>query len=85
MRRIMRLIDADKLHDYWSPDGGRAFPADYFLFTIEIAPTVEAIPISVIKDEIYRLGKCQLYTEANYLGWLLTYWELVMKGDEETQ
>ena len=37
----MRLIDADKLIEYWERDRGRKFDADYFIHTIEHAPTIE--------------------------------------------
>ena len=38
----MRLIDADKLIAYWGPDHNRLFYADYFIHTLETAPTVKA-------------------------------------------
>lgn len=40
----MRLIDADALMKNWERDRGRMFDADYFIFTIEHAPTIEAVP-----------------------------------------
>lgn len=35
-----RLIDADALEAYWKPDHNRYFDADYFIHTIESAPTI---------------------------------------------
>ena len=35
-----RLIDADALEEYWKPDHNRYFDADYFIHTIESAPTI---------------------------------------------
>ena len=46
----MRLIDADYLVEYWKPDGGRMFDADYFIWTVEHAPTVDAVPVIRCKD-----------------------------------
>ena len=37
----MRLIDADALKAYWQPDHDREFSADYFIHTIDVAPTIE--------------------------------------------
>jgi len=79
----MRLIDADDLD---VRDVSPCYGSEQMGVTdvdIENAPTIEAIPISVIKDEMFRLEKCQLYDTANYLGYLLAYWELVMKGEED--
>ena len=41
----MRLIDADALKEEWIKDTGRAFPADYFIFTIDRSPTIDAVPV----------------------------------------
>ena len=46
----MRMIDADYLVDYWKPDGGRTFDADYFIWTVEHAPTIDAVPVLRCKD-----------------------------------
>jgi hypothetical protein len=52
----MRLIDADSLIKNWERDRGRMFDADYFIFTIEHAPTVDAEPVVRCKD-------CKNWTE----------------------
>ena len=41
----MRLIDADALTKNWERDKGRMFDADYFIFTIEHTPTIDAVPV----------------------------------------
>ena len=41
----MRLIAADALKEEWIKDTGRAFPADYFIFTIDRSPTIDAAPV----------------------------------------
>ena len=46
----MRLIDADFLIDYWEPDVGRRFVADNFLWTVELAPTIDAVPVVRCRD-----------------------------------
>lgn len=48
--KMTRLIDADYLVEYWKPDGGRMFDADYFIWTVEHAPTVDAVPVIRCKD-----------------------------------
>ena len=57
----MRLIDADYLIDYWKPDVGRGFVADYFIWTVDHAQTIDAVPVIRCKDckhwyEKYRHG-----------------------------
>ena len=42
-----RLIDGDKLKEYWQPDHNRYFDADHFIHTIEFAKTV--IPASEVE------------------------------------
>lgn len=42
-----RLIDGDKLKEYWQPDHNRYFDADHFIHTIEVAKTV--IPRSEVE------------------------------------
>jgi len=37
----MKLIDADRLIEWWKPDVGRMFYADQFIHTLEFAPTIE--------------------------------------------
>lgn len=49
----MRLIDADALMKNWERDRGRMFDADYFIFTIEHAPTIDAVPVVRCKDCTY--------------------------------
>ena len=60
----MRLIDADYLIDYWKPDVGRSFVADYFMWTVDHAPTIDAVPVIRCKDCKYY--EADLY--ANPLG-----------------
>ena len=43
-----RLIDADKLLEYWQPDHDRLFVVDYFIHTIEHAKTI--IPAEPCND-----------------------------------
>ena len=40
---MTRLIDADYLIDYWKPDVGRSFTADNFMWTVDHAPTIDAV------------------------------------------
>lgn len=47
---MARLIDADALMKNWERDKGRMFDADYFIFTIEHAPTIDAVPVVRCKD-----------------------------------
>ena len=47
---IMRPIDADFLIDYWKPDAGRSFTKDNFMWTVEHAPTVDAVPVIRCKE-----------------------------------
>jgi hypothetical protein len=49
----MRLIEADYLVEYWEPDGGRMFDANYFIWTVEHAPTIDAVPVIRCKDCIH--------------------------------
>ena len=53
---MARLIDADALTKNWERDRGRMFDADYFIFTIEHAPTIDAVPVVRCKD-------CKCWTE----------------------
>ena len=77
----MRLIDADKLYDKWSPDGGRVFPADYFLFTIEVAPTIEAVPIDFIRDFMTTVNMEKHLA----LDMLLDAWQEYLWNEEDYQ
>ena len=46
----MKLIDANYLVEYWKPDSGRMFDADYFIWTVDHAPTIDAVPVIRCKD-----------------------------------
>ena len=78
---MVRLIDADKLNIY---DGSPAYGTCVMGVTeedIELAPTVDAIPIEFIKSEIARMKEglnphhpeCAIYAED--LGILIEEWE----------
>lgn len=72
----MRLIDADALIKYWEQDCGRKFVADYFIHTIEVAPTIEERPTGEWvhdKKSLWDIAKCSLcgettigYRDSNY-------------------
>lgn len=47
---MARLIDADALMKNWERDKGRMFDADYFIFTIEDAPTIDAVQVVRCRD-----------------------------------
>ena len=52
--KTMRPIDADALMKNWERDRGRMFDADYFIFTIEHAPTIDAVPVRHGRWEDYE-------------------------------
>ena len=58
----MRPIDADYLVEYWKPDGRRMFVADYFIWTVKHAPTVDAVPVIRCRDCKYNSN-----TDGNYV------------------
>lgn len=87
----MRLIDADNIKEkilaYWGCDpsyyeGTEADRDAYTLSRLEITPTIEAIPLSFIREEIERLDKCNLTELADYMRNVLIYYDAVQKGEE---
>lgn len=61
-----RLIDGNELKNQWEKDRGRNFPADYFIHTIDFAPTIDAVVVTRCekcdynKDEycVHYMGIC---------------------------
>jgi hypothetical protein len=78
----MRLIDADELFATVDADcynGATIFDA---LEVIKDSPTIKAIPLSFIREEIERLDKCKLTDTAEYLRNVLKYYDAVERGEE---
>lgn len=51
---MTRYIDADALKELWQPDHNRKFEADYFIHTIDNAPTADVVEVVRCKDCKYR-------------------------------
>lgn len=47
---MTRYIDADALKELWQPDHNRKFDADYFIHTIDNAPTADVVEVVRCKD-----------------------------------
>lgn len=43
---MTRYIDADALKELWQPDHNRKFEADYFIHTIDNAPTADVVEVT---------------------------------------
>jgi hypothetical protein len=70
----MRLIDADDFRDDWRWQGQEYSPQD-IIEEIDDAPTIEAIPISYLDEEIERCKKEGMEAEAYFLNEICRYWE----------
>lgn len=82
-KKSMRLIDAEHLK--WNVGGIECgeITVDYLIWIIDNQePTIEAIPLSFIQDEIKRLDKCKLTDLADYMRNVLMYYDAVQRGDE---
>lgn len=78
----MRLIDVDELYatvDIDCYNGATIFDA---LEVIKDSPTIEAVPLSFIRDEVERLDKCNLTELADYMRNVLKYYDAVQRGEE---
>lgn len=51
---MTRYIDADALKELWQPDHNRKFDADYFIHTIDNAPTADVVEVVQCKDCKHR-------------------------------
>ena len=92
----MRLIDADallkvfkaKISAYRQVEGKHNWgdhcriPAFEFMDALKRAKTIEAIPLSFIREEIERLDKCRLTDTADYLREVVKYYDAVQRGEE---
>lgn len=47
---MTRYIDADALKELWQPDHNRKFDADYFIHTIDNAPTADVVEVVRCKN-----------------------------------
>lgn len=92
----MRLIDANVLLKvfkaligaYRQSEGKHNWgdhcriPAFEFMDALKSAKTIEAIPLSFIRDEVERLDKCKLTELADYMRNVLKYYDAVQRGEE---
>ena len=58
-RTRMKLIDADRLIEWWKPDVGRMFYADNFIHTLEFAPTIKTKEIKYYDEDesVWKIGR----------------------------
>lgn len=84
----MRLIDADSFDDFLD-EYNRTHElgitrVEYKRFSNVLfeMPTIEAIPLSFIRDEVERLDKCKLTELADYMRNVLKYYDAVQRGEE---
>lgn len=82
----MRLIDANKIKWQMVPESlGNGRYVDGYVANerdIDAMPTIEAIPLSFIRDEVDRLDKCNLTELADYMRNVLKYYDAVQRGEE---
>lgn len=53
-----RLIDADALREKWLCLQGHDFSPSSFVYSIDNAPTVDAVPLDFINQKIVELHSC---------------------------
>lgn len=87
---MTRLIDADDLIQFeesvWDfhtiNNITSKVVCKQILTDIQNQPTIEAIPLSFIREEIERLDKCKLKDTADYLREVMKYYDAVQRGEE---